>query len=208
MGGTAIGHLAPDGRWIDGEALTAVDADGAPLPRIPPASKGRSPWSRPLRWTGGWSTASASPMPSRRLRGRWMPSWPPRWSRVRSSASRSAGAEEWPAIRVAGLGLRGGLEGGGMRVLSWNILHGGGGRREAIRAAIAAIDPDLVTLQEVRRSEGRDPLLEGPAGPGADPASPVDLIKARLSWPGPDRPVRGAAGPAAGLAGGAEPADR
>jgi hypothetical protein len=35
MGGTAIGHLAPDGRWIDGEALTAVEADGAPLPRIP-----------------------------------------------------------------------------------------------------------------------------------------------------------------------------
>ena len=35
MGGTAIGHLSPDGRWIDGEALTAVDADGAPLPRIP-----------------------------------------------------------------------------------------------------------------------------------------------------------------------------
>jgi len=107
-----------------------------------------------------------------------------------------------------------------MRVLSWNILHGGGGRREAILAAIAAIDPDVVTLQEVRRSEGRDPLLEGladlglgeqvlsplgdarsngvliasrwplaaeplrPVGPGADPAAPVYLIKARLSWPG------------------------
>jgi exodeoxyribonuclease-3 len=107
-----------------------------------------------------------------------------------------------------------------MRVLSWNILHGGGGRREAILAAIAAIDPDLVTLQEVRRSERRDPLLEGladlglgeqvlsplgdarsngvliasrwplsaeplrPADPGADPAAPVYLMKARLSWPG------------------------
>lgn len=107
-----------------------------------------------------------------------------------------------------------------MRVLSWNILHGGGGRREAILAAIAAIDPDVVTLQEVRRSEGRDPLLEGladlglgeqvlsplgdarsngvliasrwplaaeplrPAGPGADPAAPVYLMRARLSWPG------------------------
>jgi hypothetical protein len=46
---------------------------------------------------------------------------------------------------------------------------------------------------------------------GADPASPVYLIKARLSWPGQatgPAPVRGAAGPAAGLAGGAEPADR
>jgi exodeoxyribonuclease-3 len=107
-----------------------------------------------------------------------------------------------------------------MRVLSWNILHGGGGRREAILAAIAAIDPDLVTLQEVRRSEGRDPLREGladlglgeqvlsplgdarsngvliasrwplsaeplrPVDPSADPASPVYLMKARLSWPG------------------------
>ena len=107
-----------------------------------------------------------------------------------------------------------------MRVLSWNILHGGGGRREAILAAIAAIDPDLVTLQEVRRCEGRDPLLEGladlglgeqvlsplgdarsngvliasrwplsaeplrPVDPSADPASPVYLMKARLSWPG------------------------
>lgn len=107
-----------------------------------------------------------------------------------------------------------------MRILSWNILHGGGGRREAILQAIAAIDPDLLTLQEVRRSEGRDPLLEGlaelglveqalsplgdarsngvliasrwpmsaeplrPSCPGADPAAPVHLMKARLSWPG------------------------
>jgi hypothetical protein len=43
MGGTAIGHLAPDGRWIDGEALTAVDADGAPLPRIPSSFDGPIP---------------------------------------------------------------------------------------------------------------------------------------------------------------------
>ena len=107
-----------------------------------------------------------------------------------------------------------------MRILSWNILHGGGGRREAILQAIAAIDPDLLTLQEVRRSEGRDPLLEGlaelglveqalsplgdarsngvliasrwpmsavplrPSSPGADPAVPVHLMQARVSWPG------------------------
>ena len=34
MGGTAIGHIGPDGRWIESEALTAVDGEGAPLPRI------------------------------------------------------------------------------------------------------------------------------------------------------------------------------
>ena len=43
MGGTAIGHLAPDGRWIDGEALTAVDADGIPLHRIPSSFDGPIP---------------------------------------------------------------------------------------------------------------------------------------------------------------------
>ena len=48
-----------------------------------------------------------------------------------------------------------------MRILSWNILHGGGVRREGILQAIAAIDPDLLTLQEVRRGDGPDPLLEG-----------------------------------------------
>jgi hypothetical protein len=39
-----------------------------------------------------------------------------------------------------------------MRVLTWNFLHGGGGRRDAFLGAMAAIDPDLPTLQEVRRS--------------------------------------------------------
>ena len=41
-----------------------------------------------------------------------------------------------------------------MRILSWNILHGGGVRREGILRAIEAIDPDLLTLQEVRRGDG------------------------------------------------------
>jgi len=45
--------------------------------------------------------------------------------------------------------------------------------------------------------------------PGADPASPVHLMKARLAWPGNGSgPVRRAACLAVGLAGGAEPADR
>ncbi len=48
-----------------------------------------------------------------------------------------------------------------MRVLSWNILHGGGSRTTSILEVIARHDPDLLALQEVRCAEGRDPLLEG-----------------------------------------------
>jgi exonuclease III len=64
-----------------------------------------------------------------------------------------------------------------MRLLSWNILHGGGGRRQAIAEAITAVGPDAVILQEVRRFEGRgpDPLLEALAdgGLGEQVLSPV-----------------------------------
>ncbi|MFM7640056.1 MAG: endonuclease/exonuclease/phosphatase family protein [Cyanobium sp.] len=64
-----------------------------------------------------------------------------------------------------------------MRLLSWNILHGGGGRRQAIAEAIGAVAPDAVILQEVRPFDGRgsDPLLEGLAdrGLGEQVLSPV-----------------------------------
>lgn len=33
-GGTAIGHLDAEGRWLASEALTAVDPAGTPLPRV------------------------------------------------------------------------------------------------------------------------------------------------------------------------------
>jgi hypothetical protein len=33
-GGTAIGHLDSEGRWLASEALTAVDPAGMPLPRV------------------------------------------------------------------------------------------------------------------------------------------------------------------------------
>jgi len=33
-GGTAIGHLDAEGRWLASEALTAVDPAGTPLPRL------------------------------------------------------------------------------------------------------------------------------------------------------------------------------
>ena len=113
-----------------------------------------------------------------------------------------------------------------MRILSWNILHGGGVRREGILQAIAAIDPDLLTLQEVRRGDGPDPLLEGlaelglveqalspvadarsnglliasrwpleaepllPPATAANPDAVVHLLRARVSWPEAEAPLR------------------
>lgn len=47
------------------------------------------------------------------------------------------------------------------KILSWNILHGGGRRMEAILAAIAGHKPDIVTLQEVRRGAHEPALLDG-----------------------------------------------
>lgn len=46
------------------------------------------------------------------------------------------------------------------RVLSWNILHGGGTRVDRIIDVIAAIDPDIVTLQEFRHGPAKTPILD------------------------------------------------
>jgi len=44
-----------------------------------------------------------------------------------------------------------------IKILSWNILHGGGRRMDAILDAIAGHKPDILTLQEVRwRSRNPD----------------------------------------------------
>ena len=47
------------------------------------------------------------------------------------------------------------------KILSWNILHGGGRRMDAILAEISAHKPDILTLQEVRRGAHEGPLVDG-----------------------------------------------
>lgn len=84
-----------------------------------------------------------------------------------------------------------------MRILSWNILHGGGSRRQHILDAIAGHQPDIVTLQEFRPADGRDEILDGLSRLGlthqfvAPTGSPRDnglMLAARLpfeAWPFP-----------------------
>jgi exonuclease III len=48
-----------------------------------------------------------------------------------------------------------------LRILSWNILHGGGKRSHDILEVIKNIQPDIVTLQEFRNGNNSEPLLEG-----------------------------------------------
>ena len=48
-----------------------------------------------------------------------------------------------------------------LRILSWNILHGGGTRCEEILSFIGKHEPDIVTLQEFRHGSSKKILLEG-----------------------------------------------
>ncbi len=48
-----------------------------------------------------------------------------------------------------------------LRILSWNILHGGGTRCEQILSAIETHDADIVSLQEFRHGTSKPILLEG-----------------------------------------------
>jgi len=55
-----------------------------------------------------------------------------------------------------------------MKILSWNILHGGGKRAPYILDAIEKEVPDIVTLQEFRHGSSKTVLLEGLANMGLD----------------------------------------
>ena len=57
--------------------------------------------------------------------------------------------------------FRQGLEGSGVKILSWNILAGGGRRADDIVQTIAGHAPDIVTLQEFRRGSAEDEIVAG-----------------------------------------------
>lgn len=48
-----------------------------------------------------------------------------------------------------------------LKILSWNILHGGGTRCEGILSAIRESEADIVTLQEFRHGTSKPVLLAG-----------------------------------------------
>lgn len=48
-----------------------------------------------------------------------------------------------------------------MKILSWNILQGGGRRAEGVVKTIADHAPDIVTLQEFRRGSGEAEIVAG-----------------------------------------------
>lgn len=48
-----------------------------------------------------------------------------------------------------------------MRILSWNILAGGGRRASDIIKTISAHSPDIITLQEFRRGSAESEIIEG-----------------------------------------------
>ncbi len=55
-----------------------------------------------------------------------------------------------------------------MKILSWNILHGGGKRAHDILDVIQKEQPDIVTLQEFRHGSSKEILLQGLARMGLD----------------------------------------
>jgi exonuclease III len=66
-----------------------------------------------------------------------------------------------------------------MKILSWNILHGGGKRAHEILKVIAKEDPDIVTLQEFRHGSSKTVLLEGLANMGLDEQYAPETASAR-----------------------------
>ena len=66
-----------------------------------------------------------------------------------------------------------------MKILSWNILHGGGQRAPEILDAIEQEQADIVTLQEFRHGSSKDLLLEGLAKMGLNEQFAPDTDSAR-----------------------------
>ena len=63
-----------------------------------------------------------------------------------------------------------------LRLLSWNILHGGGTRCEQILSVIEQHDPDIVCLQEFRHGKSKPVLLDGLKTIGLDTVYALSLI--------------------------------
>jgi exonuclease III len=66
-----------------------------------------------------------------------------------------------------------------MKILSWNILHGGGKRAPDILEVIKKEQPDIVTLQEFRHGSSQQILLEGLAKMGLDEQFVPETTSAR-----------------------------
>lgn len=66
-----------------------------------------------------------------------------------------------------------------LRLLSWNILHGGGTRCEQILNSIEQHDPDIVTLQEFRHGSSKPVLLDGLKKLGLDTVCAPETSSAR-----------------------------
>lgn len=66
-----------------------------------------------------------------------------------------------------------------MKILSWNILHGGGKRAPEILNAIEKEKPDIVTLQEFRHGSSKQVLLEGLRSMGLDEQYVPEVNSAR-----------------------------
>ena len=66
-----------------------------------------------------------------------------------------------------------------MKILSWNILHGGGKRATDILDAIEKEQPDIVTLQEFRHGSNKQVLLDGLNAMGLDEQYVPDTTSAR-----------------------------
>jgi len=66
-----------------------------------------------------------------------------------------------------------------LRILSWNILHGGGTRCAQILSTIEKYQPDIVTLQEFRHGSSKAVLLDGLRSVGLDTVFAPETSSAR-----------------------------